>query len=74
MPLFSYYFLDTLFFVQHPSAKIGEHCRIGPNVVIGANAVIQDGRQHFSFNRTYRVVFSGGFRIFERVVADLTEQ
>ena len=31
------------FFSQDPTAKIGEKCRIGPNVVIGANAVIQDG-------------------------------
>ncbi|CAF1096257.1 unnamed protein product [Adineta ricciae] len=26
-----------------PTAKIGERCRIGPNVVIGARVVIQDG-------------------------------
>ena len=31
-------------FVQDPTAKIGEGCRIGPNVVIGPGAVIQDGK------------------------------
>lgn len=27
----------------HPSAKIGIGCRIGPNVTIGPNCVIEDG-------------------------------
>jgi len=29
--------------VQDPSAKIGEGCRIGPNVTVGPEAVIEDG-------------------------------
>ena len=36
-----------LCFVQDPTAKIGDGCRIGPNVVIGPGAVIQDGREFF---------------------------
>lgn len=27
----------------HPSAKLGIGCRIGPNVTIGPNCVIEDG-------------------------------
>jgi mannose-1-phosphate guanylyltransferase len=27
----------------HPTAKVGKGCRIGPNVAIGANVVIEDG-------------------------------
>lgn len=27
-----------------PTAKIGQGCRIGPNVTIGPNSVIEDGR------------------------------
>ena len=29
--------------MQDPSAKIGEGCRIGPSVVIGPDAVVEDG-------------------------------
>ena len=28
----------------HPSAKLGIGCRIGPNVTIGPDCVIEDGR------------------------------
>src|SRR5690606_15991546 len=30
-------------FMQHPTAKIGEDCLIGPYVSIGPNVVVEDG-------------------------------
>ena len=32
------------FLSQHPSAVIGKGCRIGPNVIIGPDVVIEDGK------------------------------
>jgi len=36
-----------------PTATIGEGCRIGPNVVIGPSAVIQDGKYKGAFTALY---------------------
>lgn len=38
----------------HPSAKIGIGCRIGPNVTIGPNCVIEDGKINSFLN--FRVI------------------
>lgn len=38
----------------HPSAKIGIGCRIGPNVTIGPNCVIEDGKINLFLN--FRVI------------------
>ena len=29
--------------MQHPTAKVGNNCKIGPYVVLGPNVVIEDG-------------------------------
>lgn len=42
-------FTSLVMFMQDPTATIGEGCRIGPNVVIGPSAVIQDGKYKGSF-------------------------
>lgn len=44
-----------------PSAKIGKGCRIGPNVTIGPDCVIEDG------NISYHFVIYGLYDLFRRL-------
>lgn len=42
-----------------PTAKIGNGCRIGPNVTIGPDVVIEDGKENleFMFRSAEKLIF-----------------